>query len=345
MSGGQSISALGSYGLGSSGAYSSYDPLMMSMMGNYGYGSMTDPAMMMNGGYGMNFMNPMMMPMMGGYGAGMYAADSTGNNSYIDRLTEMYEKYNAMTEKLEERRLQHATEMHRKTQLSEVANLSSHDQAFFLKAVEDGDVQHCVREIHDAIRKQNMAYATKIFYELKQVIFNKFSDYFKTSDGNVNSEEKIKQYICILYSEIAGGYASSGGIKPDLKDDILKYGPTSAEKGFFNSLFGNKKQNKLTGEETLYQMFGTGFEDVDYKEKVEKAAGWAGRTAQVGAAGLIGGAAGITALGTAKFFTPGWITRNCPTNRAIKWATKFKTWGKTGALVAMGADILWQMSR
>ena len=332
------ISPLGNYGLGSSGLYSSYDPLMMSMMGGYGYGSMMDPSMSMMGyGMGMGYMNPMMM------------TDSTGSGNYMDRYMEYLQKYNEYAEKMEERKLQHATEMHRKSQLAEVANLSSHDQAFFLKAVEDGDVQHCVREMHDAIRRGNMDYAVQAFYGLKQVIYNKFSDYFKSSEGNVNSDEKIKQYICILYSEIAGGYASSGGIKPDLKNDVLTYGETPLQHGFNKTYLGNKGHNKLNAEDALNQMFGTGINDEGSKAKAEKIGSYAARGAEALTAGAVGGVAGATALGALKFFTPSWATKHCPSaiadNSIVKWGTRYRTWGKTAAIAAIAADILWQMGR
>ena len=59
------ISAIGNIGLGSTGAYSSYDPTLMSMMG--GYGTM-NPAMM-------STMNPLMSGytgMSGMYGGSFY---------------------------------------------------------------------------------------------------------------------------------------------------------------------------------------------------------------------------------------------------------------------------------
>ena len=338
---GESISPLGNIGLGSSGYYSSYDPMMMAMMGGYGYGSMMDPSMSMMGGYGMGMgmMNPMILG----------AADATGTGNYMDRYMDYLQKYNEYAEKMEERKLQHATEMHRKSQLAEVANLSAHDQSFFLKAVEDGDVQHCVREMHDAIRRGNMDYVVKTFFELKQVIYNKFSDYFKSSDGNVNSDEKIKQYICILYSEIAGGYASSGGIKPDLKNDVLTYGETPWQHGFNKTYLGNSGHNQLNAEDALNQMFGTGINDAGSKAKAEKIGAWTARGAEVATAGAVGTVAGVTALGAAKFFTPSWVAKHCPeavaSNGLFKWGTKFKTWGKGVGLAAAGLDILWQMSR
>lgn len=323
------ISALGTYGsLGSLGAYGSYDPtMMMGMMSNYS-------------GYGM--MNPMMM---GGYGMGM---GGLGTN-YMDQYMEYMKKYNEYMEKMEERRVEHATQMHKKTQLAEVANLSAHDQAFFLKAVEDGDVQHGIREIHDAIRRGNMDYVTQKFFELKQEIYNKFSEYFQTTDGNINTDEKIKQYICILYSEIAGTYASSNGVKPDLKHDIQTYGETPWQNAFNRTYLGNHGHNQLNAEQALHQMFGTGINDEGSKKKAEMFGAWTARAAEVGTAGVAGSVAGVTALGLARFFTPNFLLKHVPeavaSNSVVKWGTKFKTWGKGFGLAAMAADALWQLTR
>ena len=324
----EGISALGTYGLGSAGLYGSYDPTMMGMMGSFGSG----------------MMNPMLM---GGYGMGMGALGMGSN--YMDQYMELMKKYQEYAEKMEERKVEHSIEMHRKAQFAEVANLSAHDQAFFMKAVEDGDVQHGIREIHDAIRRGNMDYVTQKFFELKQEIYNKFSEYFRTSDGNINTDEKIKQYICILYSEIAGGYASSNGIKPDLKHDIEAYGETPLQHGFNKTFLNNKGHNQLNAEQALNQMFGTGINDEGSKAKAEKIGTYAARAAEIGTAGAAGSLAGMTALGLAKFFAPDFLINRIPdtvaTSNATKWATKYKTWGKGAGIAAIALDILWQMTR
>ena len=324
------ISALGTYGGLGTGAYNFYDPAMMGM-GSYGsYGS-----------YGM--MNPMMM---GGYGMGMGIG---GYGNYMDQYMEMYKKYNEAMEKIEERRVEHGIKMHQKEQMAEVANLSAHDQAFFEKAVVDGDVQEGIREIHDAIRRGDMDNVTQKFFELKQEIYNKFNEYFRSTDGNINTDEKVKRYICILYSEIAGGYASSGGIKPDLKHDIAAYGETPWQHGFSKTYFGNSGHNQLNAEQALNQMFGTRINDEGSKKKAEMFGTWAARAAEVGTAGVAGSVAGVTALGLGKFLTPSFATKWIPdaiaTNSVVKWGTKFKTWGKGAALATMALDILWQLGR
>ena len=334
MSGGQSISPLGNIGLGSTGAYSSYDPLMMSMMGSYGgYGM--NPAAMMTGGYGAGMMNPMM---------GMYGG------SFVAQQMEAMKEIYKMQEDLEKQRLEHATEMHKQQQLAEVTNLSSHDQAFFLKAMKDGYIQQGIREIYDAIRNGNQDYVVQKFYELKQGILNnpEYSEYLNDKKGGINSKENINNYIRLLYSEIAGGY-TPGAPKPDLIDDIKTYGENPFWHGFNKTWLGNSGHNKLNAEEALNQMFGTGINDKGSKEKAEWLGCWgarAGETAAAGAAGFLGGA---TALGIAKFLIPEIVTKHIPTgvatNSFVKWGTKFKTWGKIGLIGAIIADVAWQMAR
>lgn len=333
MSGGQSISAIGNYGLGGTG-YSSYDPTMMAMMSGYGSYGMMNPAMMSSYGMGMN-------PMMSGLG-GMYGG------SFMNQQLEMLKEYYKFQEELEKFKLEHATEMHKTQQMAEVANLSAHDQAFFLKAMEDGYVQQGIREIYDNIRSGNQDYVVKKFYELKQGIATKFSDYFNTADGAKNSRENINNLIRLLYAEIGGGFTADG-TKPDLINDIKSYGENPWQHGFNKTYLGNKGHNKLNAEEALNQMFGTGINDTGSKAKAEKIGSWCARGAEVATAGVTGLAAGAAALGLTKFFTPGFITKHVPEaisgNSLVKWGTKYGTWAKGAGLAAMGLDALWQLCR
>lgn len=330
----EGISALGTYGGLGAGAYNYYDPTMM--MG------------MMNGVGGNYWTNPMMNPMMmGGYGMGMgMSADSTENkNPYL----EMYKQYYEAMEKLEEQRLEHQVQMHKKTQLAEVANLSDHDQSFFLKAVQDGDIQHGIREIHDAIRRKNLSYATQKFYELKQEIYNRFSEYFQSTEGNINTDEKIKQYICILYSEIAGAYASSGGIKPDLKDDFDKYGENSFENAFNSHWFGNKNHNQLTGEQAKHQCFGTAEQDTGTKAIMAKLGTGTAAVGEVATASAIGGAVGATGFALGRMLLPnklGWGKISFEHNLAKKFNLKRLPGAIKFCALGLGiADAFWQFTR
>ncbi len=329
----EGISALGTYGLGGTGFYGTYDPTMIGMMGSYGSGMM-NPMMM----------NPMMM---GGYGMGMGAMGM--GSSYMDQYMDSLKKYNEYMEKMEERKVEHAIQMHKKEQMAEVANLSAHDQAFFMKAVEDGDVQHGIREIHDAIRKKNLSYAAQKFFELKQEIYNKFSEYFKTTEGNINTDEKIKQYICILYSEIAGGYASSNGVKPDLKNDIEKYGENSFENAFNSHWFGNKDHNQLTSEQALYQMFGTGEQDIGTKKNMAMLGTATAAVGEALGAGVVGGAAGATIYGTCRAVLPnklGFGNWGWEHNLAKKFNLKRLPGAMKWSAIAAGlVDIAWQLGR
>ena len=322
------ISALGTYGgLGSTGAYSSYDPTMMGMMGSYG-----------------SYMNPMMM---GGFGMGLGSYGMGGfDENYMNQYMERLKKYNEYMEQMEERKVEHGIAMHKKAQLAEVANLSAHDQAFFEKAVVDGDVQHGIREIHDAIRNKNLSYAAQKFYELKQEIYNKFSEYFKTSDGNINTDEKIKQYICILYSEIAGAYASSNGVKPDLKNDLDKYGESTFEQAFWSHWLGNKDHNKLTGAQAKYQMFGTAEQDTGTKKNIAMVGTGLSVAGEALAAGAAGGGAGAATLCLGRALTP---------NKFFSWEHNLskKVFNlkrlpgvfKCCALAAGLVDLWWQWGR
>lgn len=327
---GEGISPIGSLGLGSTGAYSSYDPMSM-MMSGYGMNPMTS---MMGG---MNFMNPMMMgmnPVMGG--------------NYMDQLKENYTAYNKMMEEIEERRLQHGIEMHRQKELAQVSNLSAHDQKFFLEAMEDGFIQQGIREIYDNIREGNLGYVNKKFYELKQEILNKYSDHFKNPDGSINSKENINDYIRRLYAKIAGSY-NPGAPEPDMINDIKSYGETEFKNGLLSKIFPNSGHNTPTAEEALYQMFGREYHDKGSKQKMHQAGELAGGALQVAGAGLIGGTLGAAALGVAKFLTPDFITKHIPdrvaTNSVVKWATKYRTAFKCFALPAAVIDFLWQITQ
>lgn len=328
----QSISPIGNFGLGSSGAYSSYDPsMMMSMMSGYG---VMNPILGTFGGMGGGV--PYMNPMMGG-GANYYT-------QYMEAMKSIYKQQ----EEIEKQRLQSATEMHAMKEMAEYYNLSAHDQAFFSKAMLDGYIQQGIREMYDGIRKGNMDYVVQKFYELKQGILNKYSDHFASAEGGINSKENINNYIRILYSEIAGAY-TPGAPKPDLINDIQAYGETPFWHGFNKTWLGNKGHNQLNAEEALNQMFGTGINDAGSKAKAEQIGGYVSRAGEVAAAGVAGSVAGATALGVTKLFTPSFITKAIPdaitTNGLVKWSTKFGTWAKAGALALAVGDILWQMAR
>lgn len=308
------ISSIGSYGgLGSTGLYGSYyDPAMMSMMGGYGsYGS-----------YGM--MNPMAMSGMGMMG-GMY--NPTFMSNYTDMMKQMYSAQN----EIQKLQLQNQVDMHAAKEQAQVYNNSIHNQTFFQTIMEDGFIKNAVREIYDAVHSSNMdAVATK-YYELKQMILNKYNDHFTNSIGGQNDRENIDHYISTMYSEIGGGL-SGNGIKPDLRVDIKTYGETPFEHGINTTFMGNSGHNKLTAEECLNQIYGTPINDKGSKAHAEKIGRGAGRVKEFGLAAGIGAAAGVTALG---------IGKTLP--KVGKYFKGLGKWAWGGAALAGLGDILWQM--
>ena len=316
----EGLSAIGSYGsLGSAGLYGSYyDPYMMSMMGGYGsYGMMSNPMMM----------NP--MGMMGMYNPAFMGntSDSTStNNPYINYMKSMYSAQN----EIQKMQLQGATEMHAAKEQAQVYNAQVHDRAFFNTVAVNGDVQNGIREIYDAIRKGDMDNVAQKYYELKQVILNKYSDHFTNSVGGLNDKENIDHYISTLYSEIGGGY-NPGAPKPDLRTDIMNYGENPFEHGMNTTFMGNSGHNKLSAEECLNQIYGTRINDAGSKAHAEEWGRKAGKAKEFAIFAGGGAALGATALGIFKTIPK--IGKHC--NGLGKWA-----WA--GAAIGAIGDILWQ---
>lgn len=316
---GESISAIGNYGglgLSNTGLYGSYyDPSMMSMLGGYG-------------SYGM--MNPMMNPMMSGMGymgtmGGMYSPDMM--NNYTEMMKNMYSAQN----EIQKLNLQNQVNMHAAKEEAQVFNNSIHNKTFFETIMDDGYIKNSVREIYDLVRQSNTDGVAVKYYELKQMILNKYADYFRNSVGGQNDKENIDDYISTMYAEIGGGLNPTGQ-KPDLREDIKLYGETPLEHGINTTFMGNSGHHKLTAEECLNQIYGTPIDDKGSKAHAEKIGRGIGRVKEFGVAAGVGAAVGATALGLGK--TLPLIGKHC--KGLGKWA-----WG--GAALAGLADIMWQM--
>ncbi len=269
-----SISPIDNFGC-NFGSY--YDPMSYALYSGYGnYGS-----------YGM--MNPMLdyssAMMMNNPAMGMYGG------TFMQTQMEALKEYNKFQEDLEKQRLDHTTEMHRKQQLAEVANLNDHEQTFLLKVMSDGFVKKGIRDIYDEIRQGHSDSVVQKFYELKQEIINKYSNYLNTPEGSVNLASNLNEYINIMYSEIGKNFQN--GVKPDLRSDIRAFGETSFQHGWNNYWLGNHGHNKLNAEQTLNQLFGNGINDTGSKKKAE----YVGEVASAATTGaLVGG--GLTLGGT-----------------------------------------------
>lgn len=309
-----SISALGSYGgLGGAGLYGSYYDPYMSMMGGYS---------------GLGMTNPMMMSGMGTMG--MY--NPTFMQAQVDMMKNMYSAQN----EINKMQLNNATEMHEAKEMAQVHNVGVHDRAFFETVMKNGEVQNGVRNIYDAVRKSDMDDVVQKYYELKQMILNKFNDHFTNSPGGINDRNNIDKYISDLYAEIGGGL-NPGAPKPDLRQDIEKFGETPFEHGMSISFLGNSGHNKLTAEECLNQIYGTRINDAGSKAKAEKAGKFAGRVKEAGLATGLGAVLGLGTIGLGRIAP---ITK---LNNLCKGKFKAAAW--IGALGLAAADILWQATR
>ena len=310
------LSSIGSYGgLGSTGLYGSYyDPSMIAMMGGYGSYGMTNP-MMMSG-----------MGMMGG----MY--NPTFMSNYTDMMKNMYSAQN----EIQKLQLQNQVEMHAAKEQAQVQNGAAHNEAFFKMIMEDGYAKNAIREIYDAVHNSNMDAVAKKYFELKQMILNKYNDYFTSSIGGQNDRENIDQYISTMYSEIGGGLNPAGG-KPDLRTDIKTYGESPFEHGINTTFMGNSGHNKLTAEECLNQIYGTPINDAGCKAHAER---WGERTGRVKEFGVYAGAGAVAGLGL-------WGLGRVAPIKAVSnlFKGKAKAFGWIGAAATGLYDIFWQYSR
>ena len=309
----EGISSIGSYGgLGSTGLYGSYyDPAMMSMMGGYG-------------SYGM--MNPMMTGAMGMMG-GMY------NPSFMSNYTEMMKNMYSAQNEIQKLQLQNQVEMHAANEQAQVYNNMVHNKNFFETIMDDGYVKNAVREIYDAVHSSNMDAVASKYYELKQMIINKYGDHFTNSVGGQNDRENLDQYISTMYSEIGGGL-NPNAPKPDLRVDIKTYGETPFEHGIKTTFMGNSGHNKLNAEECLNQIYGTPINDKGSKEHAEKIGRGVGRAKELC---LTAGAGAVAGLG---FWGLGRIAPIKGISNLFKGKAKALGWLGAGAGAVL--DLLWQ---
>lgn len=310
------LSSIGSYGgLGSAGLYGSYyDPSMMAMMNGYGSYGMSNP--MMLGGMGMM--------------SGMY------NPTFMSNYTEMMKNMYSAQNEIQKLQLQNQVDMHSAKEQAQVQNNIAHNKAFFETIMEDGYAKNAVREMYDAVHNSNMdAVATK-YFELKQMIINKYNEYYKNSIGGQNDRENIDEYISTMYAEIGKGL-NPNGEKPDLRRDIKTYGESPFEHGVNTAFMGNSGHNKLTAEECLNQIYGTPINDQGCKAQAEKWGKRTGRLKELGLYSTAGAVAGLGAWGLGRILPIKMVSN--------LFKGKAKILGWAGAAVAGVYDICWQLSR
>ena len=311
MTAGYGISPIGTYGLDMSGAYSSFDPYMMSM----GLGGM-DGLTGMTGFNGLGTMSPYSMGSMGMMGMGMY------NPTFMQQMMELQQN----TEKSQ---LKHQSAMHSLLQQNQVENLSQHEKAIFESAMVDGDIKEGVRVLATAVRSGNQDAICQRYDDLKNIIYTKHGDYFRKNAGNMTSLSNVNNLIRLLYSQEIGG---ATGELVDLETDIKQYGDDPFWHGFHKAFLNKQDYHKRYAEETLRYCFGDPIDNEGGKKRIQKVGSFCGKVAE-GAAGLVGGAG----LGAVLGGLIGAIFKH-PLQGA-------KIGMRLGSAAGCIGDIAWQMTR
>ncbi len=171
MAPGYSISGigLGNYGLGTGGAYSSYDMYMPSMMGMNGYNT----AFNGYGGYGM---------------MGMY------NPIFMSQMQNQIETMN----------LTHAGNMHQGLLDYQTKGYAASDSAMIKKLAANGSVQQLVENLHKAVQGGDQDAICEEFDKLRHQIFATYKDEIAARGTEENPLQVATRITEALYTAISG---------------------------------------------------------------------------------------------------------------------------------------------
>ncbi len=297
------INGLGMLGLGSSGTYSSYyDPTMMGMSGMY------SPYMM-----GSSYSPYNGMGMMGMY-----------NPTFMGQMMKAQQE-------MEKLQLTHTGAMHHLQLQNQTNSYINHDQAMFETAMVDAAVNGGILNLATKVREGDADGICEEFDKLKQLLYQKYGDYFSANKDSVNPVASVTNFIENLYSQTI--YKNSGEVV-NLRSDIKKYGQTAFEHGFWKNLHGKDYHDKYS-EETISYLFGTTVDNKAGKDRMESYGAKASKVTELGAAGLAGAVAVPAGLTIAMKMIPG-----------IKMGTAINKWvAAAGAVAGFIGDWMWQQSR
>lgn len=309
-------SPLGTMGLGSTGAYGSYDYLMPSTYG-MGMGMGMDQSIWNMGGYGMN------PAFGGGYGMMGYF-----NPAYMAQLQQQVESSQA----------QHASNMHSQVLANEVAAYQTTDSALMQKILTNGSVQQGVQNLYAKVMEGDQDGICAEIDKLQQYIYDTYAEEFKAS-GCKNPAKEATQYIEIIYGNIA---EANTGKQSSLRDDILQHGDNAFLNGFKQG-FREGHHERYTAE-TMNHCFGLDIDNKgsqDFRQDVGKVFGTGASVLEKGAYGAVAGAALYTVGGGAlslagKSFG---LLKNMKFN--VKALGK---WAVLAAAAAAVADIVWKIT-
>lgn len=269
-----------------------------------------------------SFYNPTMM------GMGSMGMMGMWNPTFMGQMNQAYQN-------IEKAQLNHSSAMHNLMLENKTAAMNSHDRAMFEQSMIDSGIESQVRTLHDKIVEGDQDGICEEYDKLKQIIYTKYSDYFKENSSKMNIEDSVNKHIEALYS---AQISPKVGAQVDLRNDIKKYGETAFMHGFNKEFLGKKEYHDKYSEETLSYLFGTSIDNKAGKDRIEKVGGYVGKGAEGVAAGLAGYGAAIAGAGILRALNP----FNTCKNFTMSGVHKF---GKWAALAAIAGDVLWQMSR
>lgn len=331
---------LGLYGLGT-GSYSSL-PTSLSMMGGMPP-MMSGLGMTGMGMTGLTGMDPMTSSMGMGAMGGMY---------YPTFMAQMQQ----MQRDAEKAQLQHTGEMHDLTVQNGVNASQTDFDAIISKLMVDGGIQKYLKSLNDKVTEGDQDGICKVYDQLKSTIENQYRDEFKKRNVK-DIPATINYMIKCLYTN---AYTVPGRNPASLDNDVKRYGETSFMHGFWSNFHG-KDYHKRSSEETLAYINGTPIDNYAGKKRMENYGAKTESCLEPVAALAAGYGAGLAGAGIAAAWNPfgilnktvkdpktgkvvldkaGNVMKKC----AISWKGA-RNFAGVVSLIALGGDILWQMSR
>jgi len=346
------LSPLGTFGLGLTGGYGSYDTYMpYSMMGGYGL----TPGL--GAGLGMGMDSSIFS--LGGYGLGL------GGYGYMNSMLQYPLLYNQVQEQIENNQLNHAIEMQEGMNRYGVAAHKSSDRALFEKVANNGQVQYGIDNLYRKVMEGDQDGIKKQFNDVRNYILQTYNKELSNLGDEINPIATANEYVKRIYSSVV---SESTGRPADLENDIVRYGDGAAMNGFLQGFRPGHHQSYV--DETLQYCFGRDIDHQEYKDHMQGIAKGAGRAAQVVEKGAIG--AGVGAVAGATLYAGGKGIKAVLSKTFSKTAAKgvkgkttkaaskaakaarqtfIKNTGKAGVIgaliagtAALAGDIIWQIS-
>lgn len=278
---------------------------MLGLSGGGTYSSYYNPAFMGYGGMGM---------------MGMYPA-------YMQQMNQTYQN-------MEKSQLNHAGAMHELLLQNKTNAFIAEDRALFEKTMEDRGLQTSIVNLAEKIREGDSDGVCEEYDKIKATIYQKYNSYFK-ENTNLDPAESVRKVIEDMYAAII---SKKSGETVSLRNDIKRFGETAFMHGFNEKFFGKKDYHNKYTEETINYVFGTRIDNKGGKDRMEKIGGGAARVAEgvTSAAAGYGIGIGLAALG--KVLNPFGICKKLGLSGTHKL-------GKWAAVAALGADVIWQLTR